>query len=68
MEPVSILGVAGITAVVTAAANWGVTKATLNGTVQRVQEIAQQQERDSKDLAALKTDIMWIKGALEKEK
>jgi hypothetical protein len=67
MDPVTIFSVAGVTAIITASAQWGVTKATLNGTVNKVNQIALKQDEHSKALSDVKVDIAFIKGCLDKE-
>jgi hypothetical protein len=66
MDPVTVLSVAGITAIATASASWGVTKATLNGTVQQVQSIQETQREHTESLTNLKADVAYIKGCMNK--
>jgi hypothetical protein len=65
MEPVTLFSVAGVTALVTASASWGVTKATLNGTVKKVHDIQETQLEHSKALTRLTADVAYIKGCMD---
>lgn len=65
MDPATIFSVAGVTALVTASASWGVTKATLNGTVRKVNDIQETQIEHTHALTNLKADVAYIKGCMD---